>query len=129
MTALRHILWLLPAVAAAAGAAPVAFGIQREPVFQFARAPTVARDGDRVRISFAAKGFCDATVAIEDAAGRIVRHLVSGVLGPNAPPPFQKGTTRQDQCAGSRVFMTSVSYWFRRQPRVWKAIRTVRPVC
>ena len=27
------------------------------------------------------------TIAIEDARGRILRHLASGVLGPTAPPP------------------------------------------
>jgi flagellar hook assembly protein FlgD len=46
-------------------------------------------------ISFASKGYCDATVAIEDASGRIVRHLVSGVLGPNAPAPFAKNSLSQ----------------------------------
>jgi hypothetical protein len=48
-----------------------------------------------VVITFAAKAACDATVAIEDARGRIVRHLASGVLGENAPPPFAKGTLKQ----------------------------------
>ena len=47
------------------------------------------------------KGFCDATVAIEDTSAqvagypRIVRHLASGVLGPKAPAPFQKDSLRQ----------------------------------
>ena len=63
--------------------------------FEFAEKPQVTRDGDRVSVAFAAKGFCDATVAIEDPAGRIVRHLASGVLGPTAPPPFRKNTKRQ----------------------------------
>ena len=69
--------------------------VKREPVYAFTETPTVRRDGDRIDIAFAVKGYCDVTVAIEDADGRIVRHLASGVLGPNAPEPFQKGTLRQ----------------------------------
>jgi len=86
------------------------FRIKREQVFEFAREPKVARMGDRVEIRFETKGFCDATVAIEEAAEkvpgtltsgylvpfpRIVRHLASGVLGPNAPEPFQRNSRKQ----------------------------------
>ncbi|MFO7899297.1 MAG: hypothetical protein R6V58_09575, partial [Planctomycetota bacterium] len=77
------------------------FKVKRQGPFEFAEKPTVARHGDRVRISFATKGFCDATVAIEDPstsegpAPKIVRHLASGVLGPNAPEPFQKNSKKQ----------------------------------
>jgi hypothetical protein len=71
------------------------FKVKRQEVFEFAQKPAVTREGDKVTIAFAAKGFCDATVAIEDAEGRIVRHLVSGVLGDNAPPPFQKSSKKQ----------------------------------
>ncbi len=69
--------------------------VKRKGPFEFAEKPKVARAGDRVTISFAAKAACDATVAIEDSRGRIVRHLASGVLGDNAPEPFAKGTLRQ----------------------------------
>ena len=55
--------------------------------------------GDKVTIAFTSKAYCDATVAIEEndeAAGpRIIRHLASGVLGKNAPPPFQKNSLAQ----------------------------------
>jgi hypothetical protein len=51
--------------------------------------------GDTVTISFASKGYCDATVAIENAEGKIVRHLASGVLGRNAPAPFRKNSLEQ----------------------------------
>jgi hypothetical protein len=34
-------------------------------------------------------------VAIEDAKGRIIRHLASGVLGPKVPEPFQKDSKKQ----------------------------------
>ncbi|MBM4031253.1 MAG: hypothetical protein FJ291_05640 [Planctomycetes bacterium] len=62
---------------------------------EFAEKPRLSRNGDLVAIAFASKGFCDATVAIEDSAGRIVRFLASGALGPNAPAPFQKNALRQ----------------------------------
>ena len=77
------------------------FQVKRQAVFEFARKPTVTRKGDQVTIAFAAKGYCDATVAIEDRptgsghAPRIVRHLASGVLGKKAPPPFQKNSLTQ----------------------------------
>ena len=71
------------------------FRVKREPVFEFARKPEATRRGDNVTITFVSKAFCDATVAIEDATGRIVRHLGSGVLGPNAPEPFQKNSLKQ----------------------------------
>ena len=69
--------------------------VKREQVFEFAQKPQVTRDGDRVTVRFAAKGRCDATVAVEDARGRIVRHLACGVLGPNAPHPFQRDSLKQ----------------------------------
>ena len=92
---------LLPALLALLGAMPAGAGaldefkVKRQAVFEFAERPRVTRDGDRVTIAFASKGYCDATIAIEDAQGRIVRHLASGVLGPNAPAPFQKGSLKQ----------------------------------
>ncbi|KKM86564.1 hypothetical protein LCGC14_1277750, partial [marine sediment metagenome] len=86
----------LALVAPAGGASDLdEFKIKREQVFDFAEKPKITRDGDRVTIRFATKGLCDVTVAIEDAAGRIVRHLASGVLGKNAPTPFQKNSLAQ----------------------------------
>ncbi len=72
------------------------FEVKRENVFEFAEKPTVTREGDQVTISFETKGLCDVTVAIEDSTGRIVRHLASGVLGPNAPEPFQQDSRQQE---------------------------------
>ena len=71
------------------------FKVKREESFEFAQKPKVMREGDRVTISFETTAFCDATVAIEDAGGKIIRHLASGVLGPNAPEPFQWNSKRQ----------------------------------
>lgn len=35
------------------------FKVKREAVFEFASPPAVAREGDRVEVSFETKGFCD----------------------------------------------------------------------
>jgi hypothetical protein len=91
---------LLAATALSPAPAPAAeiadeFRVKREEVFEFAEKPRVARAGDRVTISFTSKGWCDATVAIENAEGKIIRHLASGVLGPRAPEPFQKNSLKQ----------------------------------
>ncbi|MFO7897978.1 MAG: hypothetical protein R6V58_02835, partial [Planctomycetota bacterium] len=72
------------------------FKVKRSGPFEFGETPTLTRDGDRVTIRFKAKAFCDATLAIENADGRIIRHLASGVLGPNAPPPFKKDSLEQE---------------------------------
>jgi len=78
-----------------ASGSPEELAVKREAVFAFARKPQVAQDGDRATVTFEAEGFCDATVVVEDRNGRIVRHLASGVLGPNAPEPFQKNSKSQ----------------------------------
>jgi DNA-binding beta-propeller fold protein YncE len=69
--------------------------VQRKEVFEFAKKPDVVREGDRTTIRFTSKDFCDVTVAIENEQGRIIRHLASGVLGKNAPRPFQKNSLKQ----------------------------------
>jgi hypothetical protein len=71
------------------------YTIDRAEVFEFTKKPSLARQGDRVTVSFETKGFCDVTVAVENAAGKIIRHLASGVLGPNAPEPFQRSRKSQ----------------------------------
>lgn len=70
--------------------------VRREEVFQFAREPQASRTGDGTyEIAFAVKARCDVAVAIEDAEGRMVRHLAYGVLGANAPEPFRKDSLDQ----------------------------------
>ncbi len=64
------------------------FKPKREENYEFVRKPTLTREGDDVTITFETAGWCDVTVAIEDEQGDIIRHLASGVLGPNAPEPF-----------------------------------------
>lgn len=88
--------WSVVAPLRPAGAAiPDELKVKRAEVFQFTEKLTVTRAGDATTIRFTSKGFCDATVAIENRAGRIIRHLASGVLGPNAPAPFQKNSLAQ----------------------------------
>lgn len=61
----------------------------------FAKKPAASRNGNEVTISFAADKETDVAVFIEDAAGRIVRHLVAGRLGANPPAPLKAGTLEQ----------------------------------
>jgi hypothetical protein len=68
---------------------------EREEVFEFAQKPKATKQGDKWLITFAATGKCDATVAILGTDGKIVRHLASGVLGKNAPWPFQQDSLTQ----------------------------------
>ncbi len=67
----------------------------REEVFAFAEKPDVTRQGDTWIITFASKAACDATVTIIGPDGRPMCHLASGVLGRNAPYPFQQGSLSQ----------------------------------
>ena len=98
---LTMAVWgLAPVHSARSAQIPDEFRVKREAVFEFAHKPVVTRQGDRVTIAFETKGLCDVTVAIEEAGtgagpARIVRHLASGVLGPNAPEPFQKNARAQ----------------------------------
>lgn len=72
------------------------FKVKRETIYEFTRKPEITREGDNTTISFESKAFCDVTIAIEDGRGKIVRHLASGVLGPNAPKPFQPNSKKQE---------------------------------
>ena len=68
---------------------------EREEVFEFTEKPKVVKQGDKWIITFASKAACDATVSILDKDGKIIRHLASGVLGVNAPHPFQQNSLSQ----------------------------------
>lgn len=61
----------------------------------FAGKPRVEKQGGKYVITFAPGRACDAAVSVVGPDGRTVRHLAAGVLGPNAPAPFQKGTLAQ----------------------------------
>ena len=68
---------------------------QRAGKFEFASKPQVSRQGDKYVVTFAATAPCDATVAIVDSKGKVVRHLAGGVLGRNAPWPFTQNSLSQ----------------------------------
>lgn len=68
---------------------------EREDVFAFTKKPKVTKTGDKWVIAFTSKGNCDATVTVLDKDGKTIRHLACGVLGVNAPHPFQQGTLAQ----------------------------------
>lgn len=57
----------------------------------FTKKPTVTMVGDKTQISFAVNRETDVAVFVEDAGGKIVRHLAAGVLGTNAPAPLKPG--------------------------------------
>ncbi|HOX06706.1 MAG TPA: hypothetical protein PK280_09905 [Planctomycetota bacterium] len=89
------LLAVLNAAALARGgeAAPAA------PSFTAKPTATKAADG-KVKIDFAVSRETDVTVCIEDANGRPVRHLVSGVLGKNPPPPLKPGLAQSIEWDG-----------------------------
>lgn len=68
---------------------------ERDAVFEFTQQPKVEKQGEKWVVTFASKAKCDATVAILDKDGKIIRHLASGVLGKNAPAPFQQNSLSQ----------------------------------
>jgi len=62
---------------------------------EFTKKPTVTKTGDKTQISFAVNRDTDVAVCMMNAEGKIVRHLVAGVLGNNPPEPLKAGTWEQ----------------------------------
>ncbi|PCJ58855.1 MAG: hypothetical protein COA79_12365 [Planctomycetota bacterium] len=72
------------------------FKVKRENNFEFVTKPTITKKENSFVISFETKSFCDVTIAIENKSnGKILRHLVSGVLGKNAPTPLKPNSKKQ----------------------------------
>ncbi len=101
---MRRVLLLGAVIAVAAGVAHAAdfqkpqpaSATVREDVFSFTQKPTVKMlEKDKYEIAFAVKGNCDVAVDIVDPKGVVVRHIGAGVLGANAPKPFQKNSLSQ----------------------------------
>lgn len=67
----------------------------RPPAPQFKAGPTATADGANFRIEFEVNRATDVAVEIQDADGKVVRHLVAGLLGPNAPEPLVKDSLKQ----------------------------------
>lgn len=68
---------------------------ERVESFAFAQKPSLKKEGDKWIIAFATTAACDATIAVVDPEGKIVRHLASGVLGANAPWPYTQNSLSQ----------------------------------
>jgi outer membrane protein assembly factor BamB len=66
-----------------------------EPPPSFVSRPTAVRSGDETNIKFTVDRATDVAVSIEDAQGKIIRHLAAGVLGNDSPEPLQPGTLAQ----------------------------------
>ena len=62
---------------------------------RFAKKPVAAKAGDTWKIEFAVDRETDVTVAIENVAGKAIRHLVAGRLGKNPPPPLKANSLEQ----------------------------------
>jgi len=62
---------------------------------RFTEKPSVKQTAKETRIAFTVSVPTDVVVAIVDAEGRTVRHLASGVLGPNPPKPFTANSLAQ----------------------------------
>src|SRR5688572_10298497 len=67
---------------------------------RFTAKPTAVRNGNAVRIEFAVSRATDVAVFIEDAAGKVLRHLVAGVLGSNPPSPLRPGLSQSVEWDG-----------------------------
>ncbi len=66
-----------------------------EPPVAFTRKPAATRQGEKSTVMFSVNRETDVAVFVEDAKGKIVRHLVSGVLGANPPAPLKAGALDQ----------------------------------
>jgi hypothetical protein len=87
--AVLALLWSVSVLAAEA--AP--------PKFTTKPSATKAADG-QVRIEFAVDRETDVAVFIEDGNGKVVRHLVAGLLGKNPPPPLKPGLAQSIEWDG-----------------------------
>src|SRR5579862_5492040 len=70
-----------------------------EPV-KFSAKPAATRGSDKVKIDFTANRETDVTVAIQDAQGKVVRHLAGGVLNKTAPEPLKPGLSQSIEWDG-----------------------------
>ncbi|HOX05525.1 MAG TPA: hypothetical protein PK280_03905 [Planctomycetota bacterium] len=61
----------------------------------FAKKPVAAKAGEKTTVTFAVDRETDVAVYVEDAAGKVVRHLAAGVLGKNPPEPLKANSLEQ----------------------------------
>ena len=62
---------------------------------KFTQRPMATKTADGAKIEFAVERETDVAVYVEDAHGTIVRHLVAGALGTNAPAPLKANSLVQ----------------------------------
>ena len=65
-----------------------------EPAPAFTSKPSAMKSGETIAIKFAVNRETDVAISVENAAGRIVRHLGGGMLGKNPPEPFKPGLSQ-----------------------------------
>jgi len=58
------------------------------PALTFTAKPTATKTPEGAKIDFTVSAATDVAICIEDASGKIARHLAAGVLGNNAPRPL-----------------------------------------
>ncbi|PCJ61213.1 MAG: hypothetical protein COA79_06440 [Planctomycetota bacterium] len=75
---------------------PEEFKIKRQNDFTFKTSPIIKKTKENISIQFETNSFCDVTIVVEDSTGKILRHLVSGVLGSKAPYPFVTNSKKQN---------------------------------
>jgi len=74
----------------------VAVGVASGADVTFVQKPVLTAAGDGVRIDFAVSAPTDVEVAVLEQSGKVVRHLVAGVVGASeAVPPLKAGALRQ----------------------------------
>ncbi|MCK5529485.1 MAG: hypothetical protein KAI74_07355 [Kiritimatiellae bacterium] len=74
----------------------------------FINKPTVTKNNDSLSITFSVNKPTDATISILNADDVVIRHLAAGVLGTNAPAPFQNGLSQTVVWDGKDDFGASV---------------------
>lgn len=72
------------------------YKMKREEKFEFEVKPIVTKQENSCLISFTTKNFCDVAICVVNNEDKIVRHIVSGVLGDNAPAPLIKNSLKQE---------------------------------
>jgi hypothetical protein len=75
-------------------------GLPEKEGLEFKARPTVKADGDNVRIEFEVNKATDVAVEIRDMDGKVIRHLVAGVLGTNPPAPLKPGLAQSIEWDG-----------------------------
>jgi DNA-binding beta-propeller fold protein YncE len=72
------------------------YKVKREKVFEFEVEPSIKKLENSFLVSFKAKAYCDVTIKVVNSENKIVRHIVSGLLGDNAPTPLAKKSLQQE---------------------------------